>query len=59
MPSRKSEIDEALLHELEVSLDTEAAPAAIPQPPAAARSNLESSLDEEMSKLLSDLAGKR
>lgn len=56
---RKPDIDEALLHELEVSLDKEPpAGAAAPQPPVA-RSAADTTLDEEMSKLLSDLAGKR
>lgn len=56
---RGSEIDEALLQELEVSLDSErTAPLASP-PPVAAGSNVENTLDDEMSKLLNDLAGKR
>lgn len=56
---RKADIDEALLQELEVSLDSEPlAPAPAHQPPAA-KSAVDSTLDEEMSKLLSDLAGKR
>lgn len=59
----KPDLDEALLRELEVSLDKEpaTAPAPAPQvaPQPAAKSAVDSTLDEEMSRLLSDLAGKR
>lgn len=64
--SRKADLDDALLRELEVSLDGErpartappqpAAPAAAPQPAA---HSLDAALDEEMSKLLRDLAGNK
>lgn len=51
-PARKPDIEETLLHELEVSLESE------PLAPAA-KSAADATLDEEMTKLLSDLAGKR
>lgn len=53
-PSPKNEIDEALLNELELSLDSQPA-----VPPIAARSEPDKTLDDEMSKLLSDLARQR
>lgn len=53
-PSPRSEIDEALLQELELSLDSQ--PVA---PPAPASREPGKTLDDEMSKLLNDLAGQR
>jgi hypothetical protein len=59
----KADLDDALAKELEVTLDKEVSGAPRPQPaPApqpAASASLDDALDEEMSKLLSDLAGKR
>ena len=70
-PARQgSELDDTLLRELEVSLDAEQprapaqvkppapTPAATPQPKAA-ESSIDATLDDEMAKLLNDLAGKR
>jgi hypothetical protein len=56
----RADLDDALLRELEVSLDREAPaprPAAAPRVEAAAPAG--ESIDEEMSKLLRDLAGNR
>lgn len=53
-PSPRSEIDEALLQELEYSLDRQPV-----EPPAPASREPEKTLDDEMSKLLNDLAGQR
>jgi hypothetical protein len=58
----KPDLDDELLKELEVSLDGEPSAAssqhaAAPEP--VVKSAADSTLDDEMSKLLSDLAGKR
>ncbi|MBE0693394.1 MAG: hypothetical protein IH590_09840, partial [Aquamicrobium sp.] len=56
----KPDLDDELLKELEVSLDKEQM-AAAPQPAVqpATKSAADSTPDEEMRRLLSDLAGKR
>lgn len=59
----KADLDDALAKELEVTLDKEVPgtprPQPAPAPQPAASASLDDALDEEMSKLLSDLAGKR
>lgn len=53
-PSSRSEIDEALLQELELSLESQPV-----VPPSPASREPGKTLDDEMSKLLNDLAGQR
>lgn len=59
-PSPRNEIDAALLQELELSLDSQpvTAPSATTAP-LTTRSEPDKTLDDEMSKLLNDLAGQR
>lgn len=59
-PSPRNEIDAGLLQELELSLDSQpvTAPAATTAP-LTSRSEPDKTLDDEMSKLLNDLAGQR